>query len=58
MIFISIANYFNWNFHSLEVVSCWRDLQLQELKLSKFDKIEVNSFEILLIDFTFYLNLV
>ena len=39
---------FNLNFHPLEVVS-------SEWKLFGFDKIEVNSFQILLIDVTFYL---
>ena len=42
------ANLFNLIFHPLEVVSRWRDPQLQV-------KMEVNCFQILLIDVTFYL---
>ena len=52
----STAKLFNWNFHSLEVVFRWRDTHLQVSdKLFRFDQIEVNDFEILLIDVTFYL---
>ena len=40
------ANIFNWNFHPLEVVYRWRDSQLQ---------VDINDFEILLIDVTFNL---
>ena len=46
----------NWNFHQLEVVSRWRDPQLQVGEnCSDLKKIEVNDFESLLIDVTFYL---
>ena len=44
------AKLFNCNFHPLEVVSRWRDPQLQ---VSVSDKTEVNYFQILLIDVTF-----
>ena len=43
-----IAKLLNWNFHTREVVSRWRDPQLQVIKL-----LEVNDSEILLIDVTF-----
>ena len=47
---------FNWNFYPLQVVSRWRDPQLQVSEnYSRFDKMEVNDFEILLVDVTFYL---
>ena len=52
------ANIFNLNFHPLEVVSSWRDPQLQVSENYSniiFDKMEVNCFQILLIDVTFYL---
>ena len=50
------AKSFNLNFHSHEVVSRWRDPQLQVSEKSfRFDKMEVNCFQILLIDVTFYL---
>ena len=47
----------NFDFkHILEVVARWRDPQLpSEWKLFRFDKIEVNDFQILWIDVTFYL---
>ena len=41
-----IAKLFNLNFHSLEVVSRWRDPQLpSEWKLYRFDKMAVNCFQ-------------
>ena len=43
------AKLFNLNFHPLEVVSRWRDPQFQV----RLDKMEVNCFQILLIDVTF-----
>ena len=50
------AKLLNLNFHALEVVSRWRDPQLQvSVKLFRFAKMEVNCFQILLIDVTFYL---
>ena len=50
------AKLFNLNFHPLEVVSRWRDPQLQVSKnYVRFDKMEVNKFQILLIDVTFIL---
>ena len=50
------AKFFNLNFHPLEVVSRWRDLQLQVSEnFFRFDKMVVNSFQILLVDVTFYL---
>ena len=50
------AKLFNLNFHPLEVVSRWRDPQLQMSEnLFRFDKMEVNCFQILLIDVTFYI---
>ena len=52
------AKLFNLNFHPLEVVSRWRDPQLQVSEnnlLFRFDKMEVNCFQILLIDVIFYL---
>ena len=50
------AKLFILNFHPLEVVSRWRDPQLQvSEKLFRFDKKEVKYFQILLIDVTFYL---
>ena len=51
-----IAKLFILSFHPFEVVSRWRDPQLQvSEKLFRFDKMEVNSFQILLVDVTFYL---
>ena len=52
------AKLFILTFHPLEVVSRWRDPQLSsEWKLIKFDKMDVNDFEMVLIDVTFYLML-
>ena len=51
-----IVTVFNWNFHSLEVVSRWRDPQLQVSEnYSDLTKWCPNDFETLLIDVTFYL---
>ena len=48
------AKLLNWNFQSLEVVSRWRDPQLQVTEnYSDFTKMEVNCFQILLIDVIF-----
>ena len=44
------AKLFNLNFHPLEVVD-----RVSEWKLFRFDKMEVNYFQILLVDVTFYL---
>ena len=50
----STAKLFYWNFRPREVVSRWRDPKLpSEYKLFRFDKMEVNDFEIWLIDVTF-----
>ena len=49
---------FNRNFHPLEIVSRRRDPQLQVSKNSHLTKMEVNSFQILLVDVTFYLYLI
>ena len=52
------AKFFNLNFHPLEVVPRWRcrwSTTSSEWKLFRFDKMEVNCFQILLIDVTFYL---
>ena len=50
------AKLFNRNFYPLEVVSRWRDPQLQVSdNYSDLTKWEVNCFQILLIDVTFYL---
>ena len=50
------AKLLNLNFHPLEVVSRWRDLQLQVSEnYSVLKKMEVNSSQILLVDVTFYL---
>ena len=50
------AKLFNLDFHPLAVVSRWRDPQLQVSEnIFRFDKVEVNSFQILLVDVTFYL---
>ena len=47
---------FNLNFHPLEVVSRWRDPQLQVSEnYTDLKKMEVNSFQILLVDVTFVL---
>ena len=44
-------------FHSLQVVSRWRDSQLEVSEnYSDLTKTEVGDFEILLIDLTFYLQ--
>ena len=52
----SAAKLFSLNFHPLEIVSRWRDPQLQVSEnYSDLKKIEVNCFQILLIDVTFYL---
>ena len=49
------AKLFNLNFHPLEVVSRWRDPQLQVGEnYSDLTKMEFNCFQILLIDVTFY----
>ena len=49
------AKLFNWNFPSLQVESRWPDPQLQESeKNSRFYKMEVNNFEILLMQVIFY----
>ena len=51
------AKLFNWNFHPPEVVSRWRDPQLQVSEnYSDLTKMEVNKFQILLILVTFYLQ--
>ena len=47
---LSIAKLVNWNFHPLEVVSRWRDPQLQVSENYSYLK----AFEIVLIDVTFY----
>ena len=47
------ATLFNRNFHSLEVVSLTRSATSSEWKLLRFDKMEVDDFDILLIDVTF-----
>ena len=48
---------FNWNFHPLEVVSRWRDSQLQVSENnSSLTKCIGNDFELFLIDVTFYLQ--
>ena len=50
------AKLFNLNFHPLEIVSRWRDPQLQVSEnYSDLKKMEVNCFQILLVDVTFYL---
>ena len=50
------AELFNLNFNPLEVVSRWSNPQLQESEnYSDLTKMEVNSFQILLVDVTFYL---
>ena len=50
-----IKKCFNCNFHSLEVVSRWRDLQLQVSKnYSDLKTMGVNYSQILLIDATIY----
>ena len=41
------AKLFNWNFHPLEV---WIAPTSSEWKLCRFDKLEVNSFQIVLTD--------
>ena len=52
----STTKLFNLNFHSFEVVSRWRDSQLKGSETnSGSDKMEVNHFQILLVDNTFYL---
>ena len=51
------AKLFNLNFHPLEVVSRWRDPQLQVSEnYSDLKKLEVKKFQILLINVTFYLK--
>ena len=51
-----ISKLFNYKFHSLKVVSRRRDTQLQVGENnSDFYKMEVNDFEISLIDVTLYL---
>ena len=47
------AKLFNWNFHPLEIVSRWRDPQLQVSE--NHSDLEVKQFQILLINVTFYL---
>ena len=47
---------FNRQIIQLEVVSRWRDPQLQVSEQNRFDKMVVNCFQILLIDVTFYLK--
>ena len=50
------AKLFTRNFNPLEVVSRWRDPQLQVSEnKSDLKKMEVNCFQILLIDVLFYL---
>ena len=50
------ANLFNLNFHPLEVVSRWRDPQLQVSEnYSDLTKWRLTNFEILLFYVTFYL---
>ena len=49
------AKLFNWNFYPLEVASRWRDPQLQVSENMQIYKMEVNCYQILLIDVTFYL---
>ena len=51
------AKLFNLNFHPLEAVSRWRDPQLQVSENYYSDKIEVNSFQILLVDVTIIINI-
>ena len=52
------AKLFNLNFHPLEIVSRWRDPQLQVSEnYSDLKKMEVNCFQILLIDVIFYFNM-
>ena len=48
------AKLYNLHFHPLKV-SRRRDPQLQVSEIFRFDKMKVNSFQILLIDDTFYL---
>ena len=53
------AKLFNLNFHSLEVsVSLTRSITSSDWKLFRFDKMEVNYFQILLIDVTFHFQYV
>ena len=52
-----IAKLFNWKFHPPQVVSRWRDPQLQVCGFnSDFYKMEVSYFDIWLIYVTFYLK--
>ena len=48
-----VAKLFNLNFHPLEIVD--RPTSSSELKLFRFDKMEVDCFQILLIGVIFYL---
>ena len=52
------ATLFKLNFHSLEVVSRWRDPQLQVSENYSDLTMEVNYLQILLIDVTFYFQYV
>ena len=49
------AKLFNWNFHPLEVVSRWRDPQLQVGEIYSYLAKSRSMIEILLISVTFYL---